>query len=108
MDLDPQYFSGYFNHGVHPCSLEGAWLAVVNGFSGITPREDGIHWRKPHMPSHWEKLDFAIKWQGHHVRFTYADNQFSATLETDEEGAQVPFFIGERREVLTAGSEIAR
>lgn len=108
MDLDPQYFSGYFNHGVHPCSLEGAWLAVVNGFAGITPGEDGVHWREPNMPSHWEKLDFGLKWHGHAIRFTYAEGAFSAALETADEGVQVPFFIGERQEVLTPGSEITR
>jgi trehalose/maltose hydrolase-like predicted phosphorylase len=52
MDLIPDYSRGLFANGIHPCGLAGAWLTIVHGYSGITLKNDSIHWRKHNMPSH--------------------------------------------------------
>lgn len=102
MDIGPQekYFSGYYNHGIHPCSLGGAWLDIVHGFSGVTLKADGVHWREPHIPKLWNRLVFKLQWHGHVIVFNYKKGAFTATLDSTEK-ATIPFFINGRQELLT-------
>ena len=104
MDLEAR--GVYSNHGVHPCSLAGAWLTVVNGYSGITPGEEFIKWRTPHMPDHWKKLNFKIKWHGASIRFIYEKGKYSAFIEKAVEREEIPFYINGEFHTLTAAKRI--
>jgi trehalose/maltose hydrolase-like predicted phosphorylase len=104
MDLDPSYFSGLFSKGIHPCAISGAWLTVVHGYCGITLKEDGIHWRKPHLPPHWNKIKFILKWRGIPIEFTYENKRFTAVLLKKEKS--IPFIINQNKEVLVFGNEM--
>lgn len=104
MDLDPSYFSGLFAKGIHPCAISGAWLTVVHGYCGITMKEDGIHWRKPYIPAHWEKIRFILKWHGVRVEFIYEEKKFTARVIDKDQ--TVPFITESNREILQYGNEI--
>jgi len=104
MDLDSSYFSGLFSNGIHPCAISGAWLTVVHGFCGITMKEDGVHWRKPYLPLHWNKIKFTLKWHGTPIRFEYDNGRFTASL-TDK-NKEIPFLINNKKEVLTSDNSI--
>lgn len=104
MDLEAKGF--YRNHGVHPCSLAGAWQTVVNGYCGITLKEDGVHWREPHMPVHWSRIRFTIKWHGYDILFDYHDKDFKATLGSSQKDTSIPFFVNGGMNYLTSGHEI--
>ncbi len=105
MDLDPSYFSGLFSNGIHPCAISGTWLALVHGYAGVTLKEDGIHWRTPHLPPQWKKIEFTSIWHGIPVRFLYKDGRFTAHLT--QKGADIPFHIGQNIEILTFGGEVS-
>ncbi len=105
MDLDPSYFSGLFSNGIHPCAIAGTWLTLVHGYSGITLKEDGIHWRTPYMPPQWKKIEFTLIWHGTPVRFLYEDGRFTARLT--QKGGDIPFYIGQKKEVLSFGGEVS-
>ena len=97
MDLEAKGF--YRNHGVHPCSLAGAWLTAVNGYCGITLKEEGIYWREPHIPRHWEGMEFILKWHDNNITFHYCNKKFEAILETNKKNIKVPFFYKWRQKV---------
>jgi len=62
IDLDAK--GVYSNHGVHPCSLGGAWLTVVHGFLGVRLENRGIVCKTPRLPKAWTSLRFALRWHG--------------------------------------------
>lgn len=95
------FFSGYYNHGVHPCAMAGAWLTIVHGFCGITLSGDGVVWRKPYMPSHWEELAFSLQWKEVVIRFCYQEGVFRAQAEK-----RVPFKTPDGDQVLTTDSDV--
>lgn len=110
MDLEPgkEHFSGYYNHGVHPCALSGAWLTIVHGFFGVTLMEDGVLWRTPCIPGHWIDLRFRLRWRNSRIEFSYSKPEYRAVLLDDDPSVEVPVFIGERIHVLRAGSPVVR
>lgn len=104
MDLEAR--GVYSNHGVHPCSLAGAWLTIVNGYSGITAGEKSIKWRKPHIPEKWKKISFKIKWHGTEIRFIYENGIYSAFIEKVGKYEEIPFSINGEIRTLTAENRI--
>jgi trehalose/maltose hydrolase-like predicted phosphorylase len=48
--------------GVHIAALGGIWMAAVQGFAGLTLRDDGVA-LDPHLPSGWDSVEFAVQWR---------------------------------------------
>lgn len=68
-----QYLGTLYIGGTHPAANGGAWMSAVFGFAGLKADADGLS-LNPHLPSHWESLEFSIIWQGkrHTVRVSHS------------------------------------
>ncbi len=49
--------------GIHAACMGGTWLAAITGFGGVWTRS-GVLSLQPHLPAHWQRLAFALAWQG--------------------------------------------
>jgi kojibiose phosphorylase len=54
---------GNAGDGIHAASAGGLWQAVVFGFAGLKPGEEG-HSLNPRLPGHWKRLAFNYQHQG--------------------------------------------
>lgn len=61
--------------GTHPASAGGAYMTAINGFGGVTIKENTIK-VTPNLPSHWNKLKFHIH---------YLDTIYSITIAKESE-----------------------
>ncbi len=65
--IDIDDISGSTAHGLHVATMGGVWLALVDGFAGITPDGDGLTVR-PRLPEAWERLTVHLVYRGTRVR----------------------------------------
>ena len=65
VDLEDQH--GNTDHGVHMASLAGSWLALVWGFGGFRPSDEGFGFR-PQLPPGWTGYRFGMRWHGSEMR----------------------------------------
>ncbi|MDP5278245.1 glycosyl hydrolase family 65 protein [Sphingomonas sp. DG1-23] len=65
VDIEDQH--GNTDHGVHMASLAGSWLALVWGFAGFRPGENGFGFR-PKLPAAWNGYRFGMRWRGSELR----------------------------------------
>ena len=49
--------------GTHPAAAGGAWMTAIEGFAGLSA-EDGQIKINPHLPEHWDRLSFKIRFRG--------------------------------------------
>lgn len=49
--------------GVHLASYAVLWEAVVFGYGGLQPHEDGLHFQ-PRLPRQWRYLSYGLYWHG--------------------------------------------
>ncbi len=70
LDLDRQGHAGA-SGGVHIAALGGIWQALVLGFLGVEPRDEGLR-IDPHVPAHWGRLQAPIDWRGARLRISAA------------------------------------
>ena len=54
---------GNARDGIHGASAGGLWQAVVFGFGGLHI-EDNRWYIQPHLPAHWQRLQFKFMWRG--------------------------------------------
>lgn len=52
-----QFAGGLYIGGTHPAANGGAWMAVVQGFCGLTV-SDGALKVAPHLPKNWQAVSF--------------------------------------------------
>ncbi|WP_461198742.1 glycosyl hydrolase family 65 protein [Enterococcus sp. N249-2] len=57
-----QFAGNIYIGGTHPAASGGAWMTIVEGFTGVTIEEEKIS-LDPHLPSHWQSLKFKIMHQ---------------------------------------------
>lgn len=69
------------NDGIHAACLGGTWQACVNGFGGLRVRAEGLHFR-PRLPSAWNRLAYAVLWQGRRIAVEITQTTVSARLMT--------------------------
>jgi kojibiose phosphorylase len=67
------------NDGIHAACLGGTWQACVNGFGGLRVRADGLHFR-PRLPRAWNRLAYAVAWQGRRIAVEIAPATVSVRL----------------------------
>lgn len=58
---------GNAGDGIHAASAGGVWQALVFGFAGLRPAEDGPAFQ-PRLPAHWQRLAFTYHYQGRRRR----------------------------------------
>lgn len=49
--------------GVHAAAIGGLWQAVVFGFAGVQPLENGLRF-EPRLLPHWRRLSFPLQYRG--------------------------------------------
>lgn len=67
--------------GIHGASLGGIWSCVVQGFAGLYRGEDGLA-VKPHLPAHWEGLEFFIWYRGERMRVNVTHEEASVSRDS--------------------------
>jgi kojibiose phosphorylase len=60
--------------GVHAAALGGLWQAVVFGFAGVQPYEDGVAF-DPNLLGHWRRLSFPLQWRNRLLRVSIEPNR---------------------------------
>lgn len=96
----------YSNHGVHPCSLGGAWLSIVHGFLGLRLESRGMIWQTPCIPKVWARLQFYVRWHGAKVRILYNDGELSATVVSCDLPDGIPIVITGATYLIRMGESI--
>lgn len=62
LDLDDiMYNTG--REGIHTASLGATWQAIIFGFAGVEPTQEGIEAR-PNLPEAWKRLYFKLNYKG--------------------------------------------
>ena len=54
-----QFAGNIYIGGTHPAASGGAWMTIVQGFSGLEIIDNQVV-LSPHLPSHWKKVRFKI------------------------------------------------
>ena len=81
IDLDDQF--GNSAGGIHIASQGGVWMSVVMGFAGMYPADKGFIF-DPHLPEHWEGIDFCVKWRGQDLKVNLTKEKISFSLSGDK------------------------
>jgi trehalose/maltose hydrolase-like predicted phosphorylase len=101
-DLDDR--SGASNGGIRIAALGALWQAAVFGFSGFTPRADGIAF-SPHLPPKWRTLQFRLQWRRRTIKVRLDQSRQSVTA-TLERGDPMTVTVGEEDHRLTPGAPV--
>ncbi|AJS58101.1 glycoside hydrolase family 65 protein [Paenibacillus sp. IHBB 10380] len=72
IDLGPEMKSS--DLGVHTASMGGIWQIIVMGFGGMRMMHGTLR-MNPKLPLHWNKLEFAINWQGQRLEVIVTKNE---------------------------------
>lgn len=75
LDLDD--YNNDTEDGLHITSMAGTWMALVEGFGGMRAETDRLAF-DPHLPAHWDRYAFNIRWRNHFIRIVVDKN--GATL----------------------------
>jgi kojibiose phosphorylase len=65
--------------GVHAAALGGLWQAVVFGFGGVHPQEDGVAFTS-NLLSHWRRLSFPFQWRNRLLRVSIEPNRIHVAV----------------------------
>ncbi len=76
--VDLENTRGNAAEGIHGACAGGVWQAIVFGFAGIHI-QDGQLVASPHLPAHWTKLAFKLRWCGNWYPFEFT-NQSTQSL----------------------------
>lgn len=77
--------------GIHAASIAGIWQSVVFGFGGVRM----IHGKLrvcPSLPENWNRLDFAIYWQGQRLHMVMDKEYLDITNETKEKTVELSVY----------------
>jgi maltose phosphorylase len=65
LDLDD--YNADTDEGVHLTSMAGSWLAIVQGFAGLSVK-DGALRLEPYLPAHWTGYSFQLTFRARRLR----------------------------------------
>jgi kojibiose phosphorylase len=69
--------------GVHIAALGGIWQALVYGFLGMRPSDEGLRFI-PQIPAHWGELRVPLRWRGRQLRAVARPGALAITVESGE------------------------
>jgi trehalose/maltose hydrolase-like predicted phosphorylase len=89
--------------GLHMASLAGAWTALVEGFGGMRPQGEVLHF-DPALPPGITRLKFHVRWRGSglHVHVTHDQASYHS------EAGPVELDLGGERLTLQVGTPVTR
>lgn len=100
MDLDDYHNNVYA--GVHVANMAGTWLAIVNGFAGVSIVEGKLHVAS-YLPKEWTGYSFHICVQGRKLKIGVKEGQAFVALVS---GAPLEFFFRGEKKRLDKEGEI--
>jgi trehalose/maltose hydrolase-like predicted phosphorylase len=69
--------------GVHAASLGGLWQAMVFGFAGFRPSQDGVSFA-PNLLPQWQRLSFPLQWRGREMRTSIEQKSVRVSSDGEE------------------------
>jgi kojibiose phosphorylase len=69
--------------GVHIAALGGIWQALVFGFLGMRPQDEGLRF-EPHIPASWGELRLPLHWRGSRLRVAARPDMIEIAVEAGE------------------------
>ncbi|MBA7558120.1 hypothetical protein ES705_50910 [subsurface metagenome] len=71
--LDLENYNNDTEDGVHITSMAGSWLAIVQGFAGMSV-QDGQLKLSPYVPEKWDGYSFKIAFRGRRLKIDVKKN----------------------------------
>ena len=71
--------------------MSGAWLAIVQGFTGMRVKEGALHF-KPFVPKNWQGYDFKINFRGSLLDVQVIGGEVTLTIE---EGPELVVYLND-------------
>lgn len=65
--------------GIHIASAGGTWMSITMGFAGIYVFAEGLL-LDPHIPDHWQKLEFSFLWKNQKISLQITHKQLSLNI----------------------------
>ena len=93
MDLDD--VKGNTAGGAHAACMGGSWMTIVYGFAGLRIIDGQIH-LNPHLPEHWEGLEFKMRFGGTRIG-----------VRVTHDGANVELLAGPALPVFAQGRAVS-
>ncbi|SCY89658.1 glycoside hydrolase family 65 protein [Alkaliphilus peptidifermentans] len=94
MDLDD--YNNNVNKGVHTASMAGAWMCIVNGFSGLRIYDNKLHF-KPYLPDKWKSYEFKITFKNSKLRIQISKDKVVYRLM---KGKDISFYHFDKEVVI--------
>jgi kojibiose phosphorylase len=88
--------------GVHIAALGGIWQALVYGFLGMRPSDEGLRFI-PQIPAHWGELRVPLRWRGRQLRAVARPGALAITVES---GVPLQLAIGDGPWQLVAAGDV--
>ena len=97
------YVGGLYIGGVHTAANGGAWIVVVQGFTGIDIEEAGVH-IDPCFPDQWKEVTLTTYWKGQRIVLQVQQDTVRAEASAKNTGEAVLYIFGERRSLIPGTS----
>ncbi|MDD4609001.1 MAG: family 65 glycosyl hydrolase domain-containing protein [Bacteroidaceae bacterium] len=94
IDLDD--YNNEVEQGLHITSMAGGWLAIVEGFAGMTVKKDQLHFH-PQIPKEWRAYSFRVNFMKNKLFIRITDKSISFRLE---EGEQATLYVNKKKITL--------
>ncbi|KRL96518.1 glycoside hydrolase family 65 protein [Limosilactobacillus equigenerosi] len=92
--LDLDNYNNDTEDGLHITSMTGAWLSIVQGFSGMRVRNDELHFA-PFLPKKWDAYQFRQLFRGRVIE-----------VKVDADGTHLSLLSGDPITVDLAGEKV--
>ena len=102
--MDLANISGNASDGVHIASAAGVWSALVFGFGGVRDYDGALSFT-PHLPRHWDRLAFSLRFCDRQIRvqLTHEEERYLV-----DEGKPLQVTIGGEPHLLSPGTVLSR
>lgn len=94
--------AGVVAAGIHMATMGGLWQAAVLGFGGVSPGADAAIEVRPHLPPHWTRLSFPLRWRHRRLRLELDGMEHTLTV-TLQQGRPLLVRAGRSAHRLRAG-----
>lgn len=88
--VDLKDVRGNASEGIHAASAGGVWQAVVFGFAGVKLTAAGPIVETPHLPPHWTRLQFKLRWRDQWYKFDITGTEASVTTDRSGDFSSFP------------------
>jgi len=95
IDLDD--YNNEVEQGLHITSMAGGWLAIVEGFAGMTVKKDQLHFH-PQIPKEWTAYSFRVNFMKNKLFIRITGQSISFRLE---EGEQTTLYVNKKKITLS-------